>query len=82
VLGRFTRMALLLRGKTECALCGEVIGVSDEVFGTPHFIGDSTDPLFRFSDAALHRRCFETWQHHDEFLARYEKWCRAVGRLP
>ena len=72
-------MTLLLRGKTECPLCGEVIGKDDEVVGTTHFIADQKDPLWQFSDAAFHKSCFEAWEHRDEFLARYEKFRRNYG---
>jgi len=69
-------MALLLRGKTECLLCHEVIGKDDEVVGTTHFIADQADPLWRYSDAAFHKKCFDAWEGRDEFLARYEDHIR------
>jgi hypothetical protein len=47
-----------MRGKTICAICGEVIAVDDDVFATPAFLRP-TDQLARYSDAAFHRRCFE-----------------------
>jgi hypothetical protein len=72
-------MALLLRGKTECPLCREAIGKDDEVVGTTHFIADQTDPLWQFSDAAFHKKCFDAWEHRDEFLARYEEVRRKHG---
>ena len=73
-------MALLLRGKTECALCGEVIGATDEVVGTQHFISDPSDTFFRYSDAVLHKTCFEAWEQRAEFLARYEEHIRRYRR--
>lgn len=51
-------MALLMRGKTICPVCGRVIAVGDEVVATPSFLRPSHQ-LARFSDAAFHRRCFE-----------------------
>ena len=73
-------MALLLRGKTECPLCYGVIGKDDEVVGTTHFIADQTDPLWQYSDAAFHKKCFDAWERRDEFLARYEEHIRQYRR--
>ena len=72
-------MALLFRGKTECPLCCKVIAKDDEVVGTTHFIADQTDPLWKFSDAAFHRKCFDAWEHRYEFLARYEAFREEHG---
>jgi hypothetical protein len=69
-------MALFIAGKSECELCGQVIAKGEDVVGTPHFIPDPSDPLWRFSDAPLHKKCFDAWEHRDEFLARYESVCR------
>jgi hypothetical protein len=44
---------------------------ADDVVGTPHFIGDSADPLWRYSDSAMHRSCFVGWEHRDAFRAKY-----------
>ncbi len=65
-------MALVIRGKSTCPLCGSVLADGDELWATTHFIADRNDPLWRFSDAAMHLRCFEAWEHHDEFAAKYE----------
>jgi hypothetical protein len=74
-------MALLLPGKTTCPLCGEVIGPDDSVVGTTHFIADESDPLWRYSDAAFHRNCFERWEHRAEFETRYEAWRQELNAL-
>ena len=39
-----------------------VIGKDDEVVGTTHFIADQTDPLWQYSDAAFHKKCFDAWE--------------------
>ena len=31
-------MALIIRGKTSCALCGEVLDKDDDIVATTHFI--------------------------------------------
>lgn len=63
-------MALITQ-YTKCALCGELLG-DGEIVATTHFIADRNDPLWRFSDAAMHQSCFDKWEHRDEFSARYE----------
>jgi hypothetical protein len=55
------------------ARCGEVIGKCDEVYATTHFIADTDDPLWQYSDSAIHLGCFEQWEHGDEFDQRYQR---------
>ena len=66
-------MAIVLRGKTECSVCGRVIKGGDEIVSTSHFISDKNDELWRFSDSAMHRSCFLEWDHRAEFVARYNQ---------
>jgi hypothetical protein len=66
-------MALLIRGKTRCAICEQVIGDGDNAIGAPPFIADRSHPLWRFSDAAFHRNCYEQWEHRAAFEAEREK---------
>jgi hypothetical protein len=51
-------MALLIRGKTKCPLCGDTIEHDQEVAAFPAFL-PSGHPLGTFSDAALHKTCFQ-----------------------
>jgi hypothetical protein len=48
-------MALIYEG-IKCAICDREIdiGRKDSYVATTHFIGDARDPLWRFSDAAMH----------------------------
>ena len=64
-------MALIIRGKTECALCREVIAADDDIVATSHFIADPKDSLWEYSDAAFHRRCFAAWERRQEFVRRF-----------
>jgi hypothetical protein len=66
-------VALVLPGKTECSICGGVIMDHDEVVATSHFIADRNDPLWRFSDSAMHRRCFVAWGWKAEFVTRFNQ---------
>ena len=66
-------MALIFRGKSECPLCGNVIMDGDEIVATSHFIADSNDPLWQFSDAGMHRSCFLTWDQREAFVAKFNR---------
>jgi hypothetical protein len=50
-------MAILLRGKTQCQICGEVIFDENDVILFPHFILNENDRLFSLSDSACHSCC-------------------------
>ncbi|NMN04859.1 MULTISPECIES: hypothetical protein [unclassified Novosphingobium] len=68
-------MAIVVRGKTECSVCGDVIAGSDDIVMFPHFIWDEAHPLWRFSDSAMHRRCFVDWDQAKQFRRIYnETW--------
>jgi len=69
-------LALILRGKTPCSICGDVINDGDVVVATSHFIGDKDDPLWRFSDSGMHRDCFLSWPLREDFVLKYNA---AVG---
>ena len=64
-------MAIIICGKTQCVLCHEVIVSDDDIVATSHFIGDPNDSLWRYSDAAFHRRCFIAWERREEFVRRF-----------
>lgn len=52
-------MALLVRGRTRCVVCGEVINETDDVVSLPAFVRDRTSELFPFSDGIVHAKCLE-----------------------
>jgi hypothetical protein len=54
-----------------CPLCGEGVSEHDEIVATSHFMSDPADPLYPFSDAVMHRRCFATWAQRRAFVAAY-----------
>jgi len=43
-----------------------------------HFISDQSDPLWRYSDSAMHRTCFLAWPKKEEFRARQNADYRRV----
>jgi hypothetical protein len=71
-------MAQILIGKTKCALCNVVIKDNDEVVATSHFIADSEDPLWRFSDAAMHKKCFLEWDQRGPFVEKFNRIAGAI----
>jgi len=64
-------MALIFKGKTSCAICGEIIAINQECYGFPPFLS-RTNKLYRYSDAAFHARCFNDWEFRDEYLDRFD----------
>jgi hypothetical protein len=54
-------------------LCHEVIAEEDDIVATSHFIADRNDPLWQYSDAGLHRRCFLRWESREEFVRRFNE---------
>ena len=65
-------MALRLPG-TSCSICGNVLANDSDVVATTHFIDDDSDPLWQFSDSCMHRACFLSWKHKDEFRRKYNE---------
>lgn len=77
--GRIMGMAaLIFRGKSKCSICGKVLAEQDDIVATTHFIEDDSDPLWRFSDSAMHRECFANWEFRDAFVAHYNATMGAI----
>jgi hypothetical protein len=51
-------MVLVIRGATRCAICHQLLVIDDDIVAFPPFVSNRIDPLYRFSDAAFHARCF------------------------
>ncbi|MAT72576.1 MAG: hypothetical protein CMJ58_24020 [Planctomycetaceae bacterium] len=76
-------MALIFHGQSTCSICGGILQKTDQIVAFAAFIADKGDPLWRYSDSAMHETCVEEWVFRDEFLARYEsarEWFRRVQR--
>lgn len=65
-------------GGAYCALCREAISPEDDALVTPDFIADEGDPLWRFTDAPMHRACFLVWDRRKIFVARYNRLARRL----
>ncbi|MCA9584494.1 MAG: hypothetical protein KC657_03965 [Myxococcales bacterium] len=63
-------MVLLIRGKSRCSRCGQVLAKEDEIVGFTHFLG-AEHHLWRYSDSAMHAACFKDWPEKDEFERLY-----------
>jgi hypothetical protein len=68
-------MAIILEGVSTCTVCGAVLskgGIADYV-AFPHFITDPAHPRWRHSDSGIHRTCFQSWDHAEEFRAIFNE---------
>jgi hypothetical protein len=52
-------MALFVLGKTPCQICNRPLMKGDSVVSFSPFVANRRDLLYRFSDAAFHKACFE-----------------------
>ena len=64
-------MALFDPEWTRCPLCNQLSGDDADCIATSHFIGDDAHPLWRYSDAVIHRRCFSGWKDRHAFVEKY-----------
>ena len=70
-------MALLLRGKSRCPLCGEVIG-AEEVVLFPAGLFPGGDPAFVVNDASVHPSCIAAEDWGQVALERRSAYVRAA----
>jgi hypothetical protein len=79
-------MERIRAGRAQCVLCMETIRPNDDALVTPDFLADESDPLWRFTDAPMHRACFLVWDRRKAFVARYNRmarrWMAAGGVHP
>lgn len=79
-------MDKIASGRAWCALCREVIRPAEDALVTPDFLADEADPLWRFSDAPMHRACFLVWDRRKAFVACYNRlsrrWVAPDGSRP
>ncbi len=71
-------MAQIILGASRCPLCDGVIAEDFGIVATSHFIANASDPLWRYSDAAMHRACFLAWPHREEFVVKFNA---TMGRI-
>jgi len=66
-------MALLIRGKTKCSLCGQVITDGEEVMSFGPFVTNRRDPLLRYSDQSFHAAHFWRQPDAEKAMARWNE---------
>jgi hypothetical protein len=66
-------MALIIKGKTICPLCGKVIRADANVVAFPAFLKKS-HPLAKYSDAAFHKECFDKNGDAQEITRLFERY--------
>ena len=72
-------MAIIIRGKSKCTLCGKFLEEGQEVVAFSPFVGNELDPLWVFSDAGFHADCFHQHPLSGEAKARYENSLKRTG---
>ncbi|HXI22184.1 MAG TPA: hypothetical protein VNH46_13910 [Gemmatimonadales bacterium] len=71
-------MTLPLARTQVCARCRGAIRPGDAVVRIPDFIADERDPLWRFTDGAMHEACFATWPERKALVARFNRVARVL----
>lgn len=67
-------MALVILGKTTCAICGAAVAPAEPIVTTSGGPIQPDDALWKYQDAAMHQSCFVTWPLRDEFRARFNEY--------
>lgn len=73
-------MALIIPGKTRCAICDRLIELGDDVVAFGPNGATEPDPLALFSDAGFHAACFEEHPHAERADALWREL--QAGRMP
>lgn len=71
-------MAIIIKGKSTCPLCGEIFATGEKTVATMPFIENISHHLWRYSDAAMHYECFQNWECREEFVRMFNQ---GVGRV-
>jgi len=61
-------MSFYIEKTTKCLLCAALIDNFKESVLLPHIIADQSSPLNYYVKNYVHRKCFDTWSKHDEFV--------------
>lgn len=62
-----------------CVLCGDAVRLGEDAFVTPDFVADEQDPMWRYSDAVVHRACFFVWDRRKVFVARFNRLAQGLA---
>lgn len=77
-------MAILIRGKSRCPICNEVIREGQEALCYPPFVPNRLDELYVFNDAPVHSECAQKhpgFQSAEEVVAEAARGARPENRV-
>ena len=74
-------MAIVLSGKSTCLICGKVLELEDEIKGFPAFL-KRTHRLYRYSDSAMHRSCYDACPDNKELDRLFFKYRQIWDNRP
>ncbi len=74
-------MAIVLCGKTKCLICGLVFEEGDDIESFPAFLRND-HALYRYSDAAMHRRCYDSCPDKVALEDVYGRWDKIWASRP
>jgi hypothetical protein len=73
-------MAIVIRGKSKCPLCGKLIEEGQEIESFSPFVANELDPLYMFTDGAFHSTCFYNHPLAEKAQARWAEIVERNGR--
>ena len=74
-------MAIIIKGKTTCPICGKLLLTDQEIEAFPAFL-KNTHPLARYSDAAFHKECFDKSPDAIAVTKLYDRFCKIWESRP
>lgn len=74
-------MVIIVRGASQCSICGRVLETGQSLIGFPAFLPQD-DELWKFSDSGMHEQCFETWEHRDAMIHKFRVFTGEIREEP
>lgn len=65
-------MALIFLDSTPCSICNKTLKNEDNILGFASFLTNE-HKFWEYSDSGMHKKCFEDWEHKEEFEGLYIK---------
>lgn len=66
-------MAIFLRDKSRCLICGQILHINDEITTFPAFL-PSSHKWHKYSDGIFHSECFRTWENSVDFNELFRRY--------
>lgn len=67
-------MAIIVRNKSLCPICGQTIKEGDEIVAFPAIVTNKRDRLYQLNDSAFHYDCFEHYDLAKEAKELFNFW--------